>query len=140
MSDQPHTLTAADLTALPAGSTVRYATERGMRPAVAIKATNIGPGHDKWHSSDSMAPVTSLIIASNSPVLYAPGTSRERSAHDGGGVDAGLRCALVELADRWELHVPLDPEAELRAVLSASEVPGRQSQPQLGPLGDRGAQ
>ncbi|KZM34530.1 hypothetical protein [Oerskovia enterophila] len=39
-----------------------------------------------------------------------PGTSRDRSAHDAaGGVDAGLRAALVELADRWE-----DDLSELR--------------------------
>ncbi|MEV7962370.1 hypothetical protein [Oerskovia paurometabola] len=68
----PAPLTLAQLNALPTGSVVRYATERGMRPAVALKVTNIGPDRSKWHSSDSMAPVSSLTIASNNPVLLAP--------------------------------------------------------------------
>lgn len=68
------TLTAADLTALPTGSVVRYATERGMRPAVAIKATAYGADAERgrWYSSDSMAPVSSLTIAGSDPVLLAP--------------------------------------------------------------------
>lgn len=66
------TLTIAQLNALPTGSVVHYATERGMRPAVAIKAIGYGPDCDKWHSSDSMAPVTSFTIASNHPVLHVP--------------------------------------------------------------------
>lgn len=49
-----------------------------------------------------------------------PGTSLGRSAHDAvGGVDAGLRGALAELAGRWERSAPIDPETELRAVLAA---------------------
>lgn len=68
----PAPLTLAQLNALPTGSVVHYATERGMRPAVAIKAIGYGPDCDKWHSSDSMAPVTSFTIASNHPVLHVP--------------------------------------------------------------------
>ncbi|MDF2848877.1 MAG: hypothetical protein K0R97_2859 [Oerskovia sp.] len=50
-----------------------------------------------------------------------PGTSRERSAHDAaGGADAGLRGALVELADRWG---PYKPASDLRAVLGAHPAP-----------------
>lgn len=63
MTTTPQPLTAAALTALPAGTCIRYATERGKRPAVAIKGTGYGPDSDKWHSSDSMAPVTSFLLA-----------------------------------------------------------------------------
>ncbi|MFJ2298124.1 hypothetical protein [Oerskovia paurometabola] len=67
-------LTLAQLNALPAGSVVRYATERGTRPAVAIKAATYGPTSERgrWYSSDSMAPVSSLTIAGCDPVLHAP--------------------------------------------------------------------
>jgi hypothetical protein len=129
MNGQPHTLTAADLTALPTGSVVRYTTERGTRPAVALKATNTGPDRDKWFSSDSMAPVSSLTIAANNPVLYAPvdttgpGTSRERPAHDAGGVDAGSWGALVQLAEDYEsVNGVVSPD--IRAVLAARPTIG----------------
>lgn len=100
-----------------------------MRPAVAIKAIGYAPHRDEWYSSDSMAPVTSFMIASNDPVLYAPaietaepGTSRERPAHDADGVDAGLRSALVELADDRE-SMCRDCARDLRAALDAHPAP-----------------
>lgn len=65
------TLSTAQLNALPPGSAVRYATERGMRPALALKLGGYGSESQRWASTDSMAPIGALVIAGADPVLLA---------------------------------------------------------------------
>lgn len=61
------------------------------------------------------------------PATGQPGTSRDRSAHDAGGVDAGLRGALVELVNGWSAregrHWLDDVVGVLRALLAPHPAP-----------------
>lgn len=105
MSD-PTPLTATQLAALPPGSAVRCTTEHGRHTLLAIKLPGYGLSANTWATTDGKTYPSGFAIADTNPVLLlpasndaAPGTSRERSAHDaGGGADEGLRGALVELA------------------------------------------
>lgn len=101
-----------DLSTLPPRSRVGYTTERGMRHAVAIKAAGYGPDGDRWHSSDSMAPVSSLVIADGDPVLLVPAQTVQTDARLASSHGVADLAALICDGNTEHLHTwPLVAES-----------------------------